>query len=62
MKKVLIWGMTANWGGIESVLYNYVSNSNLNKISFDFITTFKSIPRSDDLEKMGCKIYYICDR
>lgn len=62
MKKVLIWGMTANWGGIESVLYNYVSNSNVNKIHFDFITTFKSIPRSDELEKMGCAIYYICDR
>lgn len=62
MKRTLIWGMTENWGGIESVLFNYVSNSNRNEIRFDFITTFKSVPRSKDLENIGCKIYYICSR
>lgn len=62
MKNVLIWGMTANWGGIESVLFNYVVNSNRNEIRFDFITTFKSIPRSEVLKSCGCKIYHICDR
>lgn len=62
MKRVLVWGMTENWGGIESVLFNYVNYSNKNKIQFDFITTSKSIPRSKDLENIGCKIYYISSR
>lgn len=62
MKRVLIWGMTANWGGIESVLYNYVTNSKYDEIRFDFITPFKRVPRSDKLEKLGCKIVYIPDR
>lgn len=62
MKKVLIWGLTENWGGIESVVFNYVSNSNKNEIQFDFITTFKSIPRSEKLTSLGCKIYFICSR
>lgn len=62
MKKVLIWGMTSNWGGIESVLYNYVINSNKDIIQFDFITTFPSIPRADELEKNGSSIYFLPDR
>lgn len=62
MKRVLVWGMTSNWGGIESVLYNYVSNSNKDEIQFDFITTFKTIPRSEELRKLKCNIYFICDR
>lgn len=62
MKKVLVWGMTENWGGIESVIFNYVSNSDKNQICFDFITTFKSIPHSEDFKNLGCKVYYICGR
>lgn len=62
MKRVLIWGMTSNWGGIESVLFNYVTKANKDKIRFDFITTFKTIPRSEELKKIGCRIIFICDR
>lgn len=62
MKRVLIWGMTSNWGGIESILFNYVKHANKEEISFDFITTFQSIPRFDELELLGCKIYYLPDR
>lgn len=59
MKKVLIWGMTSNWGGIESVLYNYVMNSDKNKIKYDFITTFETIPREDELIRFGCQIIHL---
>lgn len=62
MKRVLIWGMTSNWGGIESVLYNYVMNSNQTKIVFDFISTFASIPREKELQRHGCKVTHIIDR
>lgn len=62
MKRVLVWGMTSNWGGIESILFNYATFSDCSKICFDFITTFEPIPRSEELKKTGSSIYYITSR
>ena len=62
MKRILIWGMTSNWGGIESVLYNYVVNTDTTKAKYDFITTFPTIPYEKELNHFGSKIYHLPNR
>ncbi len=61
-KKVLVWGMTSNWGGIESVLFNYVTHADNSSLRFDFITTFNKIPREEKLISLGCNVVHITDR
>lgn len=36
MHKILVFGMTENPGGVESFLYNYISEMNLAEFQFDF--------------------------
>lgn len=62
MKKVLIGGMSSFPGGIESVIMNYLTNFDLSKFHFDFLFLYSNIEKmaySQELEKMGCKIFYI---
>ena len=37
MKKVLVFGITENPGGVESVIMNYYRNIDRNEIQFDFL-------------------------
>ena len=41
MHKILVFGMTENPGGVESFLYNYISEMNLAEFQFDLIPTKK---------------------
>lgn len=58
-KKILIWGMSDFPGGIESVIINYLSNFNLDRLQFDFIISgFKKIAYAERIEKMGSRVFY----
>lgn len=57
MKKVLVYGMTGNPGGIESYLLNLVQKVEYG--TFDFVTDFPQIAYSTNLKELGCDIYYI---
>lgn len=60
MYKVLVFGMTSNYGGVESVIINYYKNFDRSKIHFDFIcNTPDKIAYEDELESMGSKIYHL---
>lgn len=62
MKKVLVFGMTENPGGVESVIMNYYRNIDRNKIQFDFLCNTEIVAYSDEIEKLGGKIYKVTAR
>lgn len=62
MKKVLVFGMNENPGGIERFLYNYISRLESEEIHFDFLCNTNSIAYEIELKKLGCNIYKITAR
>lgn len=61
-KKVLIFGMTAQTGGIESFIMNYVRHMVGNGIEFDFLVYNSPPAFSDEIEKLGGRIIVIPSR
>lgn len=62
MKKVLVFGMTDNPGGIESVIMNYYRNINRDEIQFDFLSNSSSIAFEEEIKALGGKIYFVTAR
>ncbi len=62
MKKVLIWGATDTVGGVEIVLWNYVSNIHPSIIQFDFINTYKEISIGSQVIKLGSQVISLPNR
>lgn len=49
-----------DFGGISSMIFNYVSNMNLNRLQVDIaVHGEEDAVRDDDLRKLGCKIYHL---
>lgn len=59
---VLIFGMTYNPGGMESVIMNYYRNIDPKAIHFDFLANEKTIAYEDEIVKGGSKIFKITAR
>ena len=62
MNKVLIWGATDTVGGVEAVLWNYVSHIPTDQIQFDFINTYTDISIGDKVRQRGSKVYSLPNR
>lgn len=63
MLRILVFGMTENYGGIESYLINYYRNINPQKIQFDFLcNTHKQIAYENELIKLGGRVLHITAR
>lgn len=65
LKRILQVGMTSNYGGIEAFIMNVYRNIDRKKYQFDFInmeTKNKEIAYSDEIKKLGGKIYKIPSR
>ena len=61
--KILVFGMTPNPGGVESVLINYYRNIDKNKVQFDFLcNSLEKIAYEDELLAGGSKIYKVSMR
>ncbi len=58
MKKVLVYGMTDNSGGIETYLVNIALRLK-GQVAFDYVTDFPDIAHRDTLEELGSKIHFI---
>lgn len=59
MYKVLVFGMTDNYGGVERVIMNYYHQFDNNKIHFDFIcNTLNKMAYEDELIKNGSKVIH----
>lgn len=56
MKKILVFGMTENPGGVESVIINYYRNINRSDIQFDFLcNSYNKIAYEDEIISLGGK-------
>lgn len=59
MKKVLIFGMSNNKGGIEHYIDNLICFDSSHDYTFDFLTVFKEIVNEDEYIKKNIKIFKI---
>lgn len=62
MKKILVFGMTENPGGIESYIMNYYRRITPQRIHFDFVVCDKTIAYKSEIEARGGKIFFIPGR
>lgn len=62
MRRILVYGMTENRGGIESYLMNYFKSFDHSKIIFDFVTDSPSVAYEKEIISLGSKIFYIPSR
>ncbi len=62
MKKILLFGMTPNYCGIESFIINYYRNFDHNKLKFDFLTYNEEPAYSDEIKKNNDNIIIIPGR
>lgn len=63
MYKVLTFGMTDNYGGVESVIMNYYRKFDHRKIKMDFLVTSPSeIAYFSEIKKYNGKIFTIPSR
>lgn len=59
MKKILVFGMTENPGGVESVIMNYYRHIDRNKIQFDFLcNSYEKIAYEDEILALGGKTFH----
>lgn len=58
MKRVLVYGMTDNPGGIEAYVINLAQRLK-EDIIFDYVIDFKTIAHSEFIGSMGSKVYHI---
>ena len=59
VKRVLVYGMTDNPGGIETYLMYMLQKMKEKDIQFDFVTDFPEIAYKDEIENFGSKVFYI---
>lgn len=59
MKKIIVFGMTENPGGIESFLMNYYRKLPTERIQFDFLCNTNEVAYEREIQKLGGKIYRI---
>ena len=63
MKRVLIYGMTQNQGGIESFILNYYRNIDREKLQFDFICNYEgTVAYEKDLVELGARVFRVSPR
>lgn len=62
MKKVLVFGMTSNPGGVESVIMNYYRGINRNLIQFDFLCNYPVVAYEDEIKNLGGNLFKITSR
>lgn len=59
MKKILVFGMTQNPGGVESVIMNYYRNIDKTRVQFDFLCNNQEVAYEKEILKLGGNIYKI---
>ena len=63
MKRILVFGMTGNPGGVESFLINYYRNIDRKKIQFDFLcNSHNPVAYEEELISLGGRTYHITAR
>lgn len=59
VKKILVFGMTENPGGVENVIMNYYRHIDRNRIQFDFLcNSYEKIAYEDEVISLGGKTFH----
>ncbi len=58
-KRILVYGMTDNRGGIESYIMNFYRHIDKEKLTFDFIIDFKEMAYEHEVTAAGSKVLKI---
>ena len=58
-KKILVYGMTENRGGIESYIMNVYRNLGNKKMIFDFLTDWETMAFETEVKENGSKVFHI---
>lgn len=61
-KKILVFGITENPGGVESVIMNYYRNIDREKVHFDFLCNSEIVSYEDEILSLGGKIFKVTAR
>ena len=61
-KNILVFGITENPGGVESVIMNYYRNIDREKYHFDFLCNSEEVAYEDEIMSLGGKIFKITAR
>ena len=62
MKRILVFGMTDNPGGMESTIMNYYRFIDKRKFQFDFLCNTEKVAYENEIKKLGGKIFRITAR
>lgn len=62
MIKILVYGMTSNYGGIEVYLVNLLKSIDKTKIQIDYIIIGENSPFEKEIRANGGEVYYIPDK
>ena len=62
MVKVLVFGMTENPGGVESVIMNYYRAIDKTKVQFEFLCNTDEVAYEEEIKKLGGNIFKIPSR
>lgn len=62
MKNILVYGLTATKGGVESFLMNYYRNFDLNKVNLHFISNTEEAAYEDEVLALGGKVFKVCSK
>ncbi len=60
--KILVFGITDKYGGVESVIMNNYRNFDKNKLQLDFLCNTKKVAYEEEIKSLGGKIYRISSR
>lgn len=58
-KRILVYGMTDNPGGIETYLVNMMQKMRERDVIFDYLCDFPTVAHKELIERNGSRIYYI---
>lgn len=62
MKRILVFGITDNPGGIESVIMNYYKKFNKSNIQLDFLCNTNIVAYEDEIKSLGGQVFRITAR
>lgn len=62
MKKVLVFGMTEMYGGVESFLMTYYRAISRERVQFDFLCNTEEVAFEDEIRALGGSVFKICAR
>lgn len=58
-KRILVYGMSDNMGGMESYIMYMIQHTEPDQYDFDMLTVFQKIAYENELSRRGCRVYHV---